>query len=98
LAISYFVATFVNTLIVCLFATALCFGYTAIVGWYFSFVDVLLVLADVVLLTLFGALVFILVTSFFDSDLFFRCSSTSVLFWMIAGFALKYCYMDNKGK
>ncbi len=49
-----------------------------------------------VLLTLFGVLVFILVTSFFDSDLFFRCSSTSVLFWMIAGFALKFCYEDKE--
>ena len=68
LAISYFVATFVNTLIVCLFATALCFGYTAIVGWYFSFVDVLLVLADVVLLTLFGTLLASIVNFFLKSQ------------------------------
>lgn len=43
------------------------------------------------LLVLFAILVFILITSFFDSDLFFRCTSTSVLFWLISGFALKYC-------
>lgn len=41
------------------------------------------------LLTLLFVLVFILVTSFFDSDLFFRCTSTSVLFWLISGFAIK---------
>lgn len=68
LAISYFVATFVTTLIVCLFATVLCFGYTAIVGWYFSFVDVLLVLADVVLLTLFGTLLASVVNFFLKSQ------------------------------
>jgi len=44
---------------------------------------------DVGLLVLFATLVFILITSFFDSDLFFRCTSTSVLFWLISGFALK---------
>ena len=43
------------------------------------------------LLVFFAILVFILITSFFDSDLFFRCTSTSVLFWLISGFALKYC-------
>lgn len=46
------------------------------------------------LLMLFAVLVFILVTSFFDSDLFFRCTSTSVLFWLIAGFALKSAKED----
>lgn len=68
LALSYFAATFINTLIVCLFATVLCFGYTAIVGWYFSFVDVLLVLADVVLLTLFGTLLASVVNFFLKSQ------------------------------
>ena len=68
LALSYFAATFINTLIVCLFATVLCFGYTAIVGWYFSFVDVLLILADVVLLTLFGTLLASVVNFFLRSQ------------------------------
>ncbi len=39
-----------------------------------------------VLLTL---VVFILVASFFDSDVFFRCTSTSVIFWLITGLLLK---------
>ncbi len=34
-------------------------------------------------------LVFILVSSFFDSDLFFKCTSTSVLFWLLCGMLLK---------
>lgn len=68
LALSYFVATFINTLIVCLFASVLCFGYTAMVGWYFSFVDVLLILCDIVLLTLFGTLLASIVNSFLTSQ------------------------------
>ncbi|MBQ7973682.1 MAG: ABC transporter permease [Clostridia bacterium] len=68
LALSYFVATFINTLLVCLFACVLCFGYIAIVGWYFSFVDVLLILFDVVLLTLFGTLLASIVNSFLTSQ------------------------------
>ena len=36
----------------------------------------------------FALLVFILAASFFDSDLFYRCTSTSVNFWVLAGFTL----------
>lgn len=68
LALSYFVATFINTFIVCIFACMLCFGYTAIVGWYFSVKDILLILVDVVLLTLFGTLLASIVNSFLSSQ------------------------------
>lgn len=54
LALSYYVGSLLTTLIICLVATLACFGYLAIVGWYLSFVDVLLILLDVVLLTMFG--------------------------------------------
>ena len=68
LALSYFAATFINTLLVCVFACIICFGYSAIVGWYFSFVDVLIILADVVLLTLFGTLLASIVNHFLRSQ------------------------------
>ncbi len=54
LALGYYVASFLSTLIVCLCAMGLCLGYVAIIGWYLSFADVLLLLLDVLLLTLFG--------------------------------------------
>ncbi len=54
LAISYYVATVLNGLIISLVATALGCGYLLIIGWYMSFTDVLLLLLDVALLTLFG--------------------------------------------
>ena len=54
LSLSYYVATLLSTLLICLTATAVCLGYMATVGWYLSVSDVLLLLLDVVLLSLFG--------------------------------------------
>ena len=54
LAISYFVASTATTLIVTVTAFAVCLVYLAFVGWYMTVGDVLLMLLDVVLLTLFG--------------------------------------------
>lgn len=54
LAISYYLASTVVTLIITLTATALCFVYMAAVGWFLSVGEVFLLLSDVVLLTLFG--------------------------------------------
>ncbi len=56
IALGYYAAAYVSTLIVCLIATLLCFIYLACVGWYLSFGDVVLILADVIILTLFGTL------------------------------------------
>ncbi len=54
LAMSYYFATLITTLIVCLVAAAVCLLYLSTAGWYLTATDVLLLLADVVLLTLFG--------------------------------------------
>ncbi len=54
LAGSYFIASFFSTMIVCLTAAALSFGYLALTGFYLSAVDVLCILFDVLLLVLFG--------------------------------------------
>lgn len=53
-AISYFIACTLSTLIVNLVAMGLCFLYLAATGWYLSLADALLLTGDVVLLTLFG--------------------------------------------
>lgn len=55
LALGYYIATFFITVIVCLVTTAVGFIYVYSVGWYLSFSDVLLILADVLLLSLLGA-------------------------------------------
>lgn len=54
LAIGYYISSVINTLIVALIATAACFIYIAKTGWYMTFSDVLMILLDVFLLTLFG--------------------------------------------
>ena len=54
LALSYYLATLVSTLIICYAATGVCMIYLGIVGWYLSVTDVLMLLWDVFLLALFG--------------------------------------------
>ncbi len=54
LAIGYYVATVINGLIIALLATILGCVYLAFTGWFLTFGDVLCLLADVLLLTLFG--------------------------------------------
>lgn len=54
LAAAYSISTLITTLIVCLIAAGACFLYLAKVGWYLSGTEVLLVLLDVLLLSMFG--------------------------------------------
>lgn len=54
ISISYYVATLISTLIICLSATVICLLYIACIGWYYSCVEVLLLFIDVILLVLFG--------------------------------------------
>ena len=54
LSMSYYLATLLSTLLIFCAAAAVCLGYVAVVGWYMSFADVLLMLLDILLLTLFG--------------------------------------------
>ena len=54
LAISYYVATLLSTLIICLAAAGLCLVYVGANGWYMSVSDVIFLLLDVILLSFFG--------------------------------------------
>jgi multidrug/hemolysin transport system permease protein len=54
LSLSYYIATLFSSLMVCFAATALCFIYLAAVGWFLSFTDVVLMIIDVMLLSIFG--------------------------------------------
>jgi len=68
LALSYYVATLITTLIVCFVATGACFIYMAFTGWYLSFSDIILILLDVVLLTMFGTAFATLINGFLTSN------------------------------
>ncbi len=54
LALGYYLATLLSSLIICLAATAVSLGYLAAVGWYLTVADVAAIVLDVVLLVLFG--------------------------------------------
>ncbi len=68
LAMSYYAATLISSLIICLVATALCLGYVASVGWYLSASDVLLLLLDVLLLVMFGTALSSVINFFLSSQ------------------------------
>lgn len=54
IALSYFLATTLSTLIIAGVTTGVSFLYLAVKGWYLSVGDVFCLLADILLLTLFG--------------------------------------------
>lgn len=54
LSLSYYLATLISTLLICLLALGICLVYAACVGWYMGAADVLLLVLDVVLLVFFG--------------------------------------------
>ncbi len=68
IAAGYLAATFVSTLIVCFITCALGFVYLAVTGWYLSFADVLFVLLDVILLSLFGTVLSSIIFSFLSTQ------------------------------
>ena len=68
LALSYYISTLVSTLLICVVATLACFIYLAIVGWYLSVLDILLIFADVFLLVIFGTALSSIINHFLSSQ------------------------------
>lgn len=54
LALSYYIATFISSMLVCLLALGAGCLYLAKTGWYLSMEDILLMVLDIVLLVMFG--------------------------------------------
>ena len=54
LALGYYAAALLSTLLICFAATGLCLAYVAVVGWHLSAADVACLLLDVLLLVLFA--------------------------------------------
>lgn len=67
-ALAYFLGTLITTLIVTLTALTCGLIYSAFVGWYFTFTDILLIILDVIMLTIFGTAFASLVSSFITSQ------------------------------
>lgn len=68
LAISYYVATAISTLIISFTALIACMIYLAFVGWYLSFADILCLILDVFLLSMFGTALSSTVNHFLSSQ------------------------------
>lgn len=68
LAIGYYVATFVTTLIICIIATIACLIYIASIGWYLNYNDILFILLDVFILVMFGTALSSIINFFLSSQ------------------------------
>ena len=54
LAMGYYLSTLITTLIICYVAMGVCFIYIRFTGWYITASDVLMIMLDIFLLSLFG--------------------------------------------
>jgi len=68
LSLSYYLATLVSSLMICIVATGLCLAYVASVGWYMTAADVLYLFLDVLLLVLFGTALSSIINLFLSSQ------------------------------
>ena len=68
LALSYYIASLLSSLIICFIGMAVCLLYVSAVGWYLSVTDVILLFADVLLLTLFGTALSSVINFFLSSQ------------------------------
>ena len=68
MALSYYAATTFSTLIICFIAAVAGLIYIAIIGWYMSFVDVLLIFLDVIILVTFGTALSSIINHFLSTQ------------------------------
>lgn len=68
LSLSYYIAAFMSTLIICFVATGICLIYVAIVGWYMSIADVCFLFIDIVLLVSFGTILSSIINFFLSTQ------------------------------
>lgn len=68
MAIGYYIATLISTLIICLAATGICLAYVASIGWYMSLADVFYLVLDVFLLVMFGTALSSIINFFLNSQ------------------------------
>ncbi len=68
LSMSYYISTFISTLIICFTAMIICFAYVMSLGWYLSVTDVLYLMLDIVLLALFGTALSSIINTFLSTQ------------------------------
>ena len=68
LALSYYLGTLASTLIVCFVALGASLIYVAFTGWYITFIDIMFLVADVLLLVMFGTALSSIIGFFLSSQ------------------------------
>jgi len=68
MALSYYLSSLFSTLIICFTACGACIIYVACTGWYMSFGDVMLVILDVFVFTMFGTALSSIINFFLSSQ------------------------------
>lgn len=68
LSFSYYISSLFTTLIISLCATVVAWIYLACIGWFLSFVDCLLILFDVFVITMFGTVLSSIINYFLTSQ------------------------------
>lgn len=68
ISLSYFISNFIVTFIICFVAMLVGFVYLGIIGWYLSFLDILLIIVDMILCISFGSLLASIVGNFISSQ------------------------------
>lgn len=66
--VSYFITTFINTMLTSLVALIAGLIYIAIVGWYITFSSIMLLLVGIIIMTLFGSLFASIINYFLKSE------------------------------
>lgn len=65
---SYAISNFITTFIVCIIVLAVSLVYLALVGWYITFVDILMIILNIILCVLFGSLLASVISLFISSQ------------------------------
>lgn len=68
LTLSYYIATVVSSLLICMATIVVCFIYIGNVGWYMSAGDVIGIIIDVFILTMFGTALSSIINIFLSSQ------------------------------
>lgn len=68
LSLSYYIATLISTILICASALIICLIYLAFVGWYLTLLDVVLLFADVFLLSFLGTAVSSVINFFLSTQ------------------------------
>lgn len=68
LALGYYIANLLSTLLVCFGAAAICLLYLSQIGWYLTAMDAALILLDILLLVLFGSALSSIINFFLSSQ------------------------------